>query len=303
MSKQMLELSERLLQLASDEGTAQIHDVALQIAAAAQRLSTESEPIAWQQSDETIRNMIAREIWRYQECEEAYGPFDDNADETKQLDVGMRSLIKQTAIDQAELIRAVVLASPVAKAAIGARLKAEIAALIAAYYRREIGRLMQQAEHWAANDKPFAVHHRVTKADNDYQVVALFERHGKFDQDVFELMRAELAGQDIKPPGTYPPSAAINRYRDPAFVAALATGEQPAPALTDVYVPGAWRCPKCSFVLQQASLNAADGTVTVRDAPGDACPNCNRPLWRLTWKEQANEMALRCEQLIDAARS
>ena len=76
------------------------------------------EVLPWRQSDEAIRNMIAREIWRYQECEEAYGPFDDNADETKQLDIGMRSLIKQTAIDQAELIRVVVLASPIVKTAI-----------------------------------------------------------------------------------------------------------------------------------------------------------------------------------------
>ena len=30
----------------------------------------------WRQSDEVIRNIIAREIWRYQECEEAYGDFD-----------------------------------------------------------------------------------------------------------------------------------------------------------------------------------------------------------------------------------
>lgn len=74
--------------------------------------------VSRKQSDETIRNMIAREIWRYQECEEAYGSFDDCADETKQPDIGMRALIKQTAIDQAELIRAVVLASPVVKAAI-----------------------------------------------------------------------------------------------------------------------------------------------------------------------------------------
>ena len=179
----------------------------------------------------------------------------------------------------------------------------QTATLIAEYFRREIGRLMQQAEHWASHDKPFAVHHRVTKADAYFQVVALFERHGKFDQDVFEIMRAELASPEIKPPGAYPPSAAMNRYRNPAYVAALGSGQQPAPALDDVYVPGVWRCPKCNFCLLQANINASDGTVTSRNEPGDKCPNCNKPLWRVTWKEQASEMCLRCEQLIEAARA
>ena len=68
----------------------------------------------WRQSDEAIRNMIAREIWRYQECEEAYGDFDKVSADT----IGMGSLIKQTAIDQAELIRAVILESPVLRARI-----------------------------------------------------------------------------------------------------------------------------------------------------------------------------------------
>lgn len=61
------------------------------------------------QSDDAIRNMIAREIWRYQECEAHYGDFDRVSDAT----VGMGALIKRTAIDQAELIRAVVLNSRV----------------------------------------------------------------------------------------------------------------------------------------------------------------------------------------------
>ena len=61
------------------------------------------------QSDEAIRNLIAREIWRYQECEEAYGDFDKVSSNS----IGMAELIKQTAIDQAELIRAVILNSPV----------------------------------------------------------------------------------------------------------------------------------------------------------------------------------------------
>lgn len=55
------------------------------------------------------------------------------------------------------------------------------------------------------------------------------------------------------------------------------------------YVPGVYRCAKCNFRLIQSNLNSADGTVTARDTPGEACPNCDTPLWRVTWKDEANE--------------
>ncbi len=103
---------------------------------------------------------------------------------------------------------------------------AYFADLIARYYRREIGRLMQQAEHWAANGAPLAVHHRVTLADAYFQIVALMER----DQNQgwpspFQTMRDDLSRDDIKAPGAYPPSAKIHRFRDPAFVVARLAGE------------------------------------------------------------------------------
>jgi hypothetical protein len=60
----------------------------------------------WRPSDEAIRTLIAREIWRYNEC-----PWDfDNPDNM------MGDLQKQVAIDQAEGIRKVILASPVVRA-------------------------------------------------------------------------------------------------------------------------------------------------------------------------------------------
>jgi hypothetical protein len=175
----------------------------------------------------------------------------------------------------------------------------DMASLVGAYYRREIGSLMHQAEHWAAKDKPLAVHHRLRKADAYYQVVVLFERHGKHDENVFDIMRGSLARQDIVPPGRYPPSADLHPYREPAFVAALVKGEQP-PA-DQVFVPGQWRCPKCKFVLSQMNLNASDGAVTARDDAGDNCPNCDKPLWRVTWKDDAMEMAARCEEQMTRA--
>ena len=65
-----------------------------------------------------------------------------------------------------------------------------------------------------------------------------------------------------------------------------------------VYVPGLWRCPKCDFTLVQSNLNALDGTVTARDEPGDKCPNCNGPLWRVTERQAGNDMVERCEKEI-----
>ena len=69
-----------------------------------------------------------------------------------------------------------------------------------------------------------------------------------------------------------------------------------------VYVPGLWRCPKCKFGLLQSNLNAATGAVTARDTPGDKCPNCAGPLWRVTERQAGNDMVDRCEAaVIEAA--
>lgn len=94
----------------------------------------------------------------------------------------------------------------------------ELADLIARYYRREIGRLMQQAEHWARENFPLAVHHRVLAADQYFQVVALCERFAQWNENPFQVMREEVAREPIYPPGQYPPSLEINAYREPAFV-------------------------------------------------------------------------------------
>lgn len=101
------------------------------------------------------------------------------------------------------------------------RAEAECARLLAAYLRKEIGRLMHQAEHWAENGKPLAVHHRLMKADDYFQILVLMERDpAKGWKLPFDEIRADLERPDIHPPGAYPPSADLYRYRDPAFVAA-----------------------------------------------------------------------------------
>jgi rubrerythrin len=70
-----------------------------------------------------------------------------------------------------------------------------------------------------------------------------------------------------------------------------------------VYVPGQWRCAKCKFTLIQANLNANDGTVTARDQPGDKCPNCDSPLWRVTERDAGNEMIDRAVEAFEAKRA
>jgi len=65
-----------------------------------------------------------------------------------------------------------------------------------------------------------------------------------------------------------------------------------------VYVPGLWRCAKCEFQLTQMNLNANTGNVSARDEPGDKCPNCNSPLWRVTERDAGNQMCDRLEAEI-----
>lgn len=67
-------------------------------------------------------------------------------------------------------------------------------------------------------------------------------------------------------------------------------------ALQQVYVCGSWRCAKCSFVLQQMVIDAASGTIAAQDKPGEPCPNCASPLWRVTWRQEAEEMGKRAEE-------
>jgi hypothetical protein len=62
-----------------------------------------------------------------------------------------------------------------------------------------------------------------------------------------------------------------------------------------VYVPGLWQCAKCNFQLVQSNLNVGDGTITARDTPGDKCPNCNGPLWRVAYRDAYREMMAAAE--------
>ena len=118
------------------------------------------------------------------------------------------------------------------------------------------------------------------------------EPHGAYDQpcDADDYGAEESF---VNPAG---PDAAreIGRLRT-----ALAERDATIERLTKlVYVPGLWKCPKCKFSLVQANLNALDGTVTARDQPGDKCPNCASPLWRVTERDAGNEMVDRAEEYL-----
>lgn len=69
-----------------------------------------------------------------------------------------------------------------------------------------------------------------------------------------------------------------------------------------VYVPGLWRCPKCNFQLVQSYLHAATGAVGMRDTPGEKCPNCDSPLWRVTERQAGNDMVDRCQEQMERAK-
>lgn len=80
-----------------------------------------------------------------------------------------------------------------------------------------------------------------------------------------------------------------------------ATAEQIAHLESLVYCPGIWRCVKCDFRLIQSNLNANTGTVTARNDPGDKCPNCGSPLWRVSERQERIEAMEIAEQQFGRA--
>ena len=77
----------------------------------------------------------------------------------------------------------------------------------------------------------------------------------------------------------------------------MTTPEQPD-MVEAAFVPGVFRCAKCGFQLIQSNLNATDGMITARDAPGDKCPNDGSPMWRVSWREYAMEQIEGYDRLI-----
>ena len=150
------------------------------------------------------------------------------------------------------------------------RIEAECARLLACYLRREIGVLMHQAEHWAENGKPLAVHHRLMKADNYFQILVLMERDTtKGWKPPFDEVRARLERPDIYAPGAYPPSKDLYRYRDPAFVVEALASLTPSAASTILPASGEW---SPSAAVQTAPVVARE--CGYNHPVGTRCPAC-----------------------------
>lgn len=67
-----------------------------------------------------------------------------------------------------------------------------------------------------------------------------------------------------------------------------------------VYCPGVLRCAKCDFRLIKTTLNLADGEAYANNEP-DRCPNCDVPMWRVTWKDEAKEAYAVAESQMNRA--
>lgn len=70
----------------------------------------------WRGSDEAIRNLIAAEIWAYQELDQQFGSID--GPNPAGVSAGAAALAWAMCTDEAERIRKVILASPVVRARI-----------------------------------------------------------------------------------------------------------------------------------------------------------------------------------------
>lgn len=79
--------------------------------------------------------------------------------------------------------------------------------VLVSYLTREVGTLIQQAEHWAPTH-PLATHHRINKADAYQQIIYKMENGG------FSAMFEEAQRPAVHEPGVYPPNPEIAGLRD-----------------------------------------------------------------------------------------
>lgn len=56
-----------------------------------------------------------------------------------------------------------------------------------------------------------------------------------------------------------------------------------------VYVPGLWKCAKCDCVTVSTNLHVNSGTFSANKEP-QRCPNDCGPMWRVTHKDNADEL-------------
>lgn len=79
-------------------------------------------------------------------------------------------------------------------------------------------------------------------------------------------------------------------------------GQRPVDDHLDVYVPGEWKCPMCSFSLSKMTLSvaAADIVVSASDIyQSEPCPNDGTPMAKVTWRDRANDNFAAFAKLVD----
>jgi hypothetical protein len=67
-----------------------------------------------------------------------------------------------------------------------------------------------------------------------------------------------------------------------------------------IYCPGVLRCAKCEFRLVKVSLCVTDGNAYADESP-DTCPNCDVPMWKITWKDEAEYIDKVAESQLNRA--
>lgn len=76
---------------------------------------------------------------------------------------------------------------------------------------------------------------------------------------------------------------------------------RPTPAAdSEKYVPGLFECPKCAFVLVSNTLYMKSGTIGANNKPTECSNGCG-PMWRVSWKQQAETLGKRLEASRDDA--
>lgn len=80
---------------------------------------------------------------------------------------------------------------------------------------------------------------------------------------------------------------------------ALASSGAPAPPLADVGPLGMWTCGRCSFSLTTKVINVATGTIGMRDAKREVCPNDGADLRRVSWREYAESQEKGIARLME----
>jgi hypothetical protein len=69
--------------------------------------------------------------------------------------------------------------------------------------------------------------------------------------------------------------------------------------MSELVVPGKWKCDKCGFELTSTNLYVKTGTVGPNYATPEPCPNDGLPMRALTWKEEAQLGDALIERLLN----